>query len=120
MLVEGTCDELGRLGCWVLLDADGPVSMTLACRVESIEWPGELAARLPKALIHHNVPGAPVHAFLAAFDAAWAAAAAMSAFGARQRWIAAAAGLAEHGWPVDTSRARHGELTVRWDAVASG
>ncbi len=120
VLVEGTCDELGRRGCWVLLDAEGPVSLTFGCRVESIERPGDLAERLPKALIHHNVPGTPIHAFLTAFDASWAAAAAVSAFGARQRWIAACAGLTDRGWPVDTSRARHGELTVRWDAVAAG
>ena len=42
-LVEGTCDELGRLAGWVLLDADGPVSLTLACRVRACagraSWP---------------------------------------------------------------------------------
>lgn len=118
-LVEGTCDELGRRGSWVLLDRDGPVSLTLACRVGSLGRPSDLAERLPKALIHHNVAGRPIHAFLQAFDAAWDAAAAVTAFGPRQRWIAACAGLADHGWPVDASRARHGELTVAWSAVAA-
>jgi hypothetical protein len=118
VLVEGTCDELGSRGCWVRLDTGGPVSLTMACRVESIDRPSDLAERLPKALIHRNVTGEPIHAFLRAFDSAWDAAAALSAFGARQRWIAACAGLAEAGWPVDVSRARHGEVTVRWDAVA--
>ena len=120
VLVEGTCDELGRRSCWVLLDADGPISLTLACRVESIERPGDLAERLPKALIHANVHPRPIAAFLGAFDAAWDAAAPLSAFGARQRWIASCTRLAESGWPVDVSRARYGELTVRWAAVASG
>lgn len=118
VLVEGTCDELGRLGCWVLLDPSGPRSLTLACRVESLERPGQLAERLPKALIHRNVPGEPVQAFLAAFDATWDAAAAHSAFGPRQRWIAACAALATAGWPVDTSRARYGEVTIGWSAIA--
>jgi hypothetical protein len=118
VLVEGTCDELGRLCSWVLLDATAPQSLTLACRVESLERPSELAARLPKALIHRNVPGEPIHAFLRAFDAAWDAAAGVSAFGARQRWIAACSRLAAVGWPVDATRARHGEVTVRWSAVA--
>jgi hypothetical protein len=117
-LVEGTCDELGRRGCWVLLDATGPRSLTLAARVDELPRPGELAERLPKALIHRNVPGEAVHEFLRAFDAAWDAAAPISAFGPRQRWSAAARGLAETGWPVDLSRARHGELTVAWSAVA--
>jgi hypothetical protein len=118
VLVEGTCDELGRRACWVLLDAAGPVSLTLSCRLGSIERPGDLAERLPKALIHRNVPGERVHEFLRALDAAWDVAAPASAFGPRQRWIDASNRLAEAGWPVDVSRARHGELTVRWAAVA--
>lgn len=117
-LVEGTCDEIGRLAAWVLLDADGPRSLTLACRVESLGRPGDLAARLPKALIHHNVPGQPIHALLRDFDAAWAAAASVSVFGPRQRWGAACAALATSGWPVDVSRARYGELGIGWAAVA--
>ncbi len=117
-LVEGTCDELGRRGAWVLLDRDGPQSLTLATRVDGLDRPGELAERLPKALIHRNVPGEPVHEFLRAFDAAWLAAAPQSAFGARQRWIAACARLSAAGWPVDVTRARHGEVTVPWAAVA--
>jgi hypothetical protein len=118
VLVEGTCDELGRRGCWVLLDRGGPRSMTLAARVDGLERPGELAERLPKALIHRNVPGEAVHEFLRAFDAAWDAAAPLSTFGARQRWTAAARRLAETGWPVEVDRARHGEITVAWSAVA--
>ncbi len=118
VLVEGTCDELGRRGCWVLLDAGGPVSVTFACRVSAIERPGDLAERLPKALIHHNAAGQPVHALLRDWDDAWAAAAPLSPFGPRQRWQAACAGLVERGWPVDTRRARLGELTVPWSSVA--
>jgi hypothetical protein len=117
VLVEGTCDELGRLAGWVLLDAAGPVSLTLACRVESLRRPGELAERLPKALIHRNVPGERIHRLLRDLDAGWDAAAALSAFGARQRWTAACRSLAG-SWPVDVRRARHGELTVAWPAVA--
>jgi hypothetical protein len=98
VLVEGTCDELGRRGCWILLDAGGPRSMTLAARVEGLDRPGDLAERLPKALIHRNVPGEPVHEFLRAFDAAWEAVAPLSTFGPRQRWIAATQRLSDSGW----------------------
>lgn len=120
VLVEGTTDELGRRGCWVTLDATGPLTLTLAARTADLPTPGALAERLPKALIHRNVPGQPVHAFLAAFDGAWAGAAPYAAFGPRQRWVAAAERLVEDGWPV-LGRAgawRRGELTVRWSAVA--
>ena len=56
--------------------------------------------RLPKALIHRNVPGQPVHALLGALGQAWSAAAPLSAFGRRQRWIAAVAALDATQWPV--------------------
>ena len=118
LLVEGTCDEIGRLAGWVLLDASGPVSLTLACRVESLSRPGDLAERLPKALIHRNVRGEPIHALLRDLDAAWDAAAALSAFGPRQRWIATCTAVSGD-WPVlHRDRSRFGELTVDWSAVA--
>jgi hypothetical protein len=72
---------------------------------------------LPKALIHHNVPGQPIFALLGDLDRAWDAAAPLSTFGARQRWSAACRALAER-WPVQTARARYGELTVAWQAVS--
>jgi hypothetical protein len=117
VLVEGTCDETGRLATWVLLDAAGPRTLTLACRLASLGRPAELAERLPKALIHHNVPGEPVHAFLHDLDAAWDADAPLAAYGRRQRWQAACGRVAAR-WPVTVARARLGEITVAWDAVA--
>ena len=118
VLVEGTCDELGRRGCWVRLAPDGPVSLTLACRTADIERPSDLAERLPKALIHRNAPGEPIHALFRELDAAWAAAAPLSTFGPRQRWSATGAALVRDGWPLDASRAGYGELSVAWSAVA--
>jgi hypothetical protein len=118
-LVEGTCDELGRLAAWVLLDADGPRTLTLAARLADLNRPSELAARLPKALIHHNVAGQLIHRLLRDLDDAWAAAAPLRSFGPRQRWMAMCE-RARADWPVldGRSRWRQGELTVSWDAVA--
>ncbi|HEU4675841.1 MAG TPA: class I SAM-dependent methyltransferase [Motilibacteraceae bacterium] len=120
VLVEGTCDELGRRATWVALGPEGPRSLTLAAHLGSLERPGELAERLPKVLIHRNVPGEPVHELLGALDRAWAAAAPYAAFGARQRWAVSAARLREEGWPLldGPRRWRLGELTVAWSAVA--
>jgi hypothetical protein len=120
VIVEGTCDEWGRRSAWVALDADGPLTLTFAVRVADIGTPSDLAERLPKALIHHNVPGQPIHDFLRAFDGTWAAAAGLSTFGPRQRWVAAVEALADQGWPLvgSTRRWRHGEVSVRWSAVA--
>ena len=116
LLVEGTCDELGRRAAWVTLDADGPRTLTLAAHLPTLGRPSELAERLPKALIHHNVPGSPVHELLTALDDAWDRAAAYAPFGPRQRWTAACTGLA---WPqAGPLRHRDGELTVPWETVA--
>ncbi|MFG2892144.1 class I SAM-dependent methyltransferase [Streptomyces sp. NPDC048248] len=119
LLVEGTCDEIGRRHVWVALGPEGPRTVTFATRLGSLQTPSDLAERLPKALIHRNVPGEPVHAFLRDFDRAWAAAAPLGALGARQRWLAAVRSLAAD-WPLagDPRRRRQGEVTVRWEALA--
>jgi hypothetical protein len=120
VLVEGTCDELGRLAAWVALDADGPCSLTFAAALSTLDTPGTLAERLPKVLIHRNVPGEPVHALLRALDDAWRANAPYSTFGPRERWRHSVAALRESGWPVldRPNRWRLGEVTVAWRAVA--
>lgn len=118
-VVEGICDEVGRRCAWVWLAPHGPVSLTLAAHLPTLGRPSELAERLPKALIHRNVPGERVHTLLAALDEAWDRAAPLAAYGPRQRWVVACAGLAAD-WPVRSSPRRHGlgELTVDWSAVA--
>ena len=120
LIVDGTCDELGRRCCWVLLDEAGPVSLTLACDPFAIDKPSDLAERLPKALIHHNVAGQSIHRLLTAADGAWAAAAGHGVFGPRVRWRAMVQALADQGYPVEPSRRRlrDGVLSVPWGCVA--
>ena len=122
LIVDGTCDELGRRCCWVLLDAQAPVSLTLACDPHHIERPSDLAERLPKVLIHHNVAGQPIHTLLAAADQAWAAAAGHGVFGPRVRWRAMLTALRDNGFPIEQQRRRLRDavLTVPWDVVAPG
>jgi len=116
LLVEGTCDEIGRRAAWVALGADGPQTLTLAAHLPTLGRPSELAERLPKALIHRNVPGEPVHALLGALDEAWDRAAPYATFGNRQRWVAACEQLE---WPqAGPPRHRLGELTVPWSSVS--
>ncbi|MGB2922227.1 MAG: class I SAM-dependent methyltransferase [Mycobacterium sp.] len=120
LIVDGTCDELGRRCCWVLLDAVSVVSLTLACDPFSVERPSDLAERLPKVLIHHNVSGQPIHTLLQAADRAWASVAGHGVFGPRMRWRAMVEMLAAEGFPVTAPRRslRDGVLTVPWAAVA--
>ncbi len=149
LLVEGTCDEIGRRAVWVTLPALPPGSMppgsmppgarwpaplpapggregliTFSARLASLERPSDLAERLPKTLIHRNVPGEPVHQFLRDFDRAWDHAAPYSPFGPRQRWLAAVTSLSAT-WPVagrppfgGRRRWRLGEVTLPWGALA--
>ncbi len=124
-LVEGTCNELGRLGSWVDVrrGVDGrpdPRSLTLSWRLRDIETPSAVAERLPKVLIHRNVPGERVHDLMGDLDAAWARAAGHAPYGARQRFLATVADLQTRGWPVLGTRHRWrlGELEIAWAAVA--
>lgn len=120
LLVEGTCDELGRRAAWVALDRTGPLSLTLSWRLRGLERPSAIAERLPKALIHRNVPGEPVHELLRRLDSAWDRSAGHSSWGARRRFIATVEALRDDGVPVvgGRSRWRLGELTVAWAAAA--
>lgn len=132
VVVEGTCDEIGRLASWVVLEAAGntdgrgtgaraeePVSLVLSWRLSGLTRPGDVAARLPKALIERNVPPHAIHAFLAELDDAWHRAAPLAPFGARQRFATACRSLRTAGWPVQGERLwRQGTLEVPWAAVA--
>ncbi|MFK4730858.1 class I SAM-dependent methyltransferase [Agromyces mediolanus] len=120
LLVEGTCDELGRISSWVGVDADGPRTLTISLRLRDLDRPSVVAERLPKALIHRNVPGERVHELLAALDRAWAQAAPLGVYGPSQRWIDVVGRLRAEGWPLrdGVRRWRLGELTVDWAAVA--
>lgn len=119
MLVEGTCDELGRITTWIAVGPDGrPRSLSISLRLAGLEHPSIAAERLPKALIHRNVAGERVHAFLTALDAEWDRAAAVAPFGPVHRWETALAAMSAAGWPlVGRGRWRLGELTLPWSAV---
>jgi hypothetical protein len=120
MLVEGTCDEIGRVVTWVEVGDDAvPRSLTVSLRLAELQHPSLAAERLPKALIHHNVPGERVHDLLAALDREWERAAGHSVFGPVSRWRAALEALDAAGWPLlGRSRWRLGEVGVPWSAVA--
>jgi SAM-dependent methyltransferase len=120
ILVEGTCNEVGRVASWVDVAAEGPRSLTISLRLADLEKPSIVAERLPKVLIHRNVPGEAVHRLMLDLDRHWQFNAGLSVYGPSQRWIATAEGLASDGWPVLGTRSRWklGELTIAWDAVA--
>ena len=121
--MDGTCDEIGRLAAWVAVDATGPTSLTVSVRLRSLDRPSMVAERLPKALIHRNVPGEAVHAYLAALDSAWDRAAPQTSRGAAAlggrlhdpSWT----GLAGPGWAAALA-ARRGERRVGGGQTSAG
>jgi len=119
-IIEGTCDELGRYASWVTLDSSGPLSFTVSLRLQGLELPSKVQERLPKALIHHNVPGEKIHDFLEALDATWLKHSPLASFGVVQRFVATCQQMVDTGWPIarDSKRWRLGEVSVDWAAVA--
>jgi hypothetical protein len=120
VLVEGTCNEIGRVCSWVAVTSEGPQTFTVSLRLDGPDKPSIVAERLPKVLIHRNVPGERIHDFLGELDRLWQRNSPLSVYGASQRWIATAQAMREQGWPVLGTKARWklGELTVTWAAVA--
>jgi hypothetical protein len=120
LFIDGTCDEIGRRVTWLALDSERPLTLSMSVRFGSFDLPSDVAERLPKALIHRNVPGQRIHGLLQAMDRAWLESAPLASFGNRQRWTAMCKALLDGGWPVQdgASRWRLGELTVGWEAVA--
>lgn len=121
ILVDATCDEIGRLSSWLVVSGTPPqpVCLTISLRLRGLESPAVVAERLPKVLIHRNTPGERVHDYLQALDQNWRRAAPMADFGVRQRFIRTCQTLQSDGWPLldGPSRWRLGELSVAWEAV---
>jgi hypothetical protein len=120
LLIDGTCDEIGRVSTWVTLAPSGPQTFTVSLRLAELDAPSIAAERLVKALIHRNVEGENIHRFFADLDKLWATNAGLGAFSPAQRWIATVRAMRDRGWPVhdNQSRWRLGEITVAWDAIA--
>jgi hypothetical protein len=120
VLVEGTCNEIGRVASWVDATADGPRSLTISLRLADLEKPSIVAERLPKVLIHRNVDGERIHDLMQDLDRHWQYNAALATYSPIQRWVATAQALKAGGWPVRGTKARWrlGELSIDWDAVA--
>mgnify|MGYP006275403429 CR=1 FL=1 len=121
IIVEGTCDEIGRLASWVTLKKSGPVSLTLSFRLLGLAVPSKVAERLPKALIHHNLPGEKIYDFLKDLDSAWNTNAGLAVFSPAQRFTATCYELLGSGWKIqqEPKRWKLGELTIAWDEVSA-
>ncbi|MEY4322915.1 MAG: hypothetical protein RL410_696 [Actinomycetota bacterium] len=124
LLIDGTCDEIGRRAVWVgLRQRNGeliPETLTFSSHLASLEKPSDLAPRLPKILIHHNVAGSKIHDVFEQLDDAWHRTASAATFGHRQHWLATLEYATTHGLVTldSPSRWRLGEVTLPWAVVA--
>lgn len=129
LLLEGTCDPLGRLmvvnflrrraaDAAQLWDAEGLLFST-NFRSDNFRSdkeigkeaspnghfdPSDFQAVLPKNFIHRMVVGEPIYEFMQAWKRAARATASMQAWGAKQWFMAAAEQLAAEGAAVNTQR----------------
>ena len=117
VFIEGTCDELGRRASWVLLDRRGPVSLTLAWQPWDVAKPSDVAERLPKILIHRNIPGQKIHSLLQLCDDCWDKTNGLAAFVPRIRWRETQKLLREHLLIPRPRLLRDNILTVPWSVV---
>ena len=120
LIIEGTSDEIGRVASWITLDKTKPLTFTISLRLQGLDRPSKVAERLPKILIHKNIPGNNIHRYLQELDSAWDKAAGFGAFGSSQRFVQMAKSLLEAGWPIENSpkRWRLGELSVSYEAIS--
>ena len=120
LIIEGTSDEIGRIASWVTLSKYEPLSFTISLRLQGLDRPSKVAERLPKILIHKNVPGNSIHRYLSELDQQWDKAARFGSFGSAQRFMQVAKAMAEAGWPIELKpkRWRLGELTVDYKAIS--
>ena len=126
LIIDGTCDEIGRRAVWVAIrkPPSGELvteSLTISTHLQSLEKPSDIAPRLPKILIHHNVAGEKIHETLERLDEAWAKTSAASTFGARQHWIATIEKAKSDGLQIKDSQSRWrlGEVTFDWLSVGN-
>ena len=120
LIIEGTCDEIGRVASWITLDKTKPLTFTISLRLQGLDRPSKVAERLPKILIHKNLPGNNIHRYLQELDLAWDKAAGFGAFGSAQRFVQTAKSLLKAGWSIENSpkRWRLGELSVAYGAIS--
>lgn len=120
LLIEGTSDEIGRVASWITLTKNEPVSFTISLRLQGLDQPSKVAERLPKILIHKNLPGNLIHRYLHELDREWDKAAGFGAFGSAQRFVQVAKAMVEAGWPIEIKpkRWRLGELSVDYKAIS--
>lgn len=111
VFLEGTCDELGRRCAWVTLTNTGPKFLTLSWDPLYTETPSLVAQRLPKVILHKNVPGTKVHHLINTLDRAWAHSSVFSIYGLRYRWNKAFE-FASTKLPLQYKRYRSRDCTV--------
>ncbi|HEM46974.1 MAG TPA: methylase [Alphaproteobacteria bacterium] len=111
LLIEGTSNPYGSV--WVANVARRLEGAAAPWQLEALVFstnfrdgfdPGQFQPVLPKNLIHHVVPGEPIHAFFRDWKRAALETIAEQAWGPRRWFVAAAERLAKNGYKIDQRR----------------
>lgn len=119
LMLEGTSDPFGRLWVANLLRRHDGAGWDWEALVFSTNFragfePTDFQAVLPKNLIHHVIPGEPIHEFFEAWKRAAALASPARAWGLRQWFVASAEQLALAGYDIDPQRKWLGQGWLIW------
>ena len=111
-MIEGTSNPFGSVWCANMarrLETEDKGQWEMEALVFSTNFrlgfdAGEFQTILPKNLIHHVMPGEPIHDFFEAWKASAAEMSSIKNYGVRQWFIAIAERLAQRGYEVALQR----------------
>jgi len=108
LMIEGTSNPFGSIWCANVarrLDkAWGMEALVFSTNFRLGFEAEEFQTILPKNLIHHILPGEPIHDFFETWKASAAEMSSMKTYGARQWFISTAERMAQHGYEIATQR----------------
>jgi hypothetical protein len=119
LMLEGTSDPFGRLWVANLVRRRQEAGWEWEALVFSTNFrsgfePSDFQAVLPKNLIHHMIPGEPIHEFFEAWKRAAAFASPARAWGLRQWFVASAERLALAGFDINLQQKWLGQGWLIW------
>jgi hypothetical protein len=105
LMIEGTSDSFGSIWCANVARKVGNGSWVREALVFSTNFrlgfeTGEFQTILPKNLIHHVLPGEPIHEFFQAWKESAAETSSMKTYGVKQWFISTAESMSHRGYDV--------------------
>jgi len=109
LMIEGTSNPFGSIGCANVVRVGNRGQWKIEALVFSTNFrlgyePAEFQTILPKNLIHHVVPGEPIHGFFEAWKQSAKETTSLKTYGMKQWFTASAEVLSQKGYRVNLRR----------------